>query len=152
MIELLFIYDPHILLTSPYKDKDHANQSVNSRYQGICQIFGGIRTNLYRKSLIIFFVPERSLGSGIKKNIWNRKKSWDWYRTNLVPKKVPVSEIFGRKKGSVSLLFNILGTVTHWLEMDYPHWQIDHKMSYLSEYLKAEWINVWDLGLAIHDS
>ena len=38
------------------------------------------------------------------------------------------------------------------LEMDYPHLQIDHKMSYLSAYLKAGWLNVWDLGLAIHDS
>ena len=25
-------------------------------------------------------------------------------------------------------------------------------MSYLSAYLKAGWLNVWDLGLAIHDS
>ena len=30
--------------------------------------------------------------------------------------------------------------------------QIDHKMSYLSAYLKAGWLNVCDLGLAIHDS
>ena len=35
--------------------------------------------------------------------------------------------------------------------MDYAHWQIDHKMSYLSAYFKAGWLNVWDLGLAIHN-
>ena len=38
------------------------------------------------------------------------------------------------------------------LEMDYAHLQIDHKMSYVSAYLKAGWLDVWALGLAIHDS
>ena len=30
--------------------------------------------------------------------------------------------------------------------------EIDHKMSYLTAYLKAGWLNVWDLGLEIYDS
>ena len=36
--------------------------------------------------------------------------------------------------------------------MDYAHWQIDHKMSYLSAYLQVGWLNVHDLWLVIHDS
>ena len=32
--------------------------------------------------------------------------------------------------------------------MDYAHWQIDHKMSYL----QVGWLNVQDLWLVIHDS
>ena len=39
------------------------------------------------------------------------------------------------------------------MEMDYnAHLQIDHKMSYLSAYMKAGWLNVQDLGLAIQDN
>ena len=46
------------------------------------------------------------------------------------------------------------------LEMDYAqcalhciaHWQIDHKMPYLSACLQAGLLDVWILGLATHDS
>ena len=67
--------------------------------------------NRYWKNL----VPEKSLRTGIGK-IWYRKKSRNRYREDLVPTKstgIGIKNIWYRKKVSVSVSFNILGTVTH---------------------------------------
>ena len=122
-------------------------QSVTYRYRefpvpGIFHFFGGIGTgigknwyrkkvsepvsekigtgkksrNRYRKNL----VPEKSLGTGIGK-IWYRKKSRNRYRKKFGTGKstgIGIENIWYRKKVSVSVSFNILGTVTHCNRVD----------------------------------
>ena len=76
----------------------YGEQSVMYRYREFF-IFWWYR-NWYGKKL----VPEKSLGTGIGK-IWYRKKSQNqyWHR----------KKYRYRKKVSISVSFNILGTVTH---------------------------------------
>ena len=90
-------------------------------------------TYRYRE-LFIFLVVSKPVSEEIgtekksrnrcRKNLVPEKKSGNRYRQNLVPKKVPasVSKIFGTgKKVSVSVSFNILGTVTHWHSVEKPN-------------------------------
>ena len=63
-------------------------------------------------------VPEKSFGTGISK-IWYWKKVLELVSEKFGTDKstsIGIENIWYRKKVSVSVSFNIFGTVTHWLE------------------------------------
>ena len=86
----------------------------------------------------------------VSENIGTGKKSRNRYRKNLVPKKV-----LYRKKVLVSVLFNILGTVTHcFLPHFYPKkhqksaklpWHHNIKLFFFSSFnfYFCLWSNIW---------